>query len=133
MQYIDRELSVLFPQGLNQIMPADNDVRFIYLFAESINIADFKFVTKQSIEGRPAYTPKDLLKLFIYGYLNGIRSSRLLEKQCHINVEVMWLMKQLAPDHNTITISAGTTAGPYAKSFSTLWPLPKTSTSSAVN
>ncbi len=78
-------------------------MRFIDLFAESINIPDFKFVTKQSIEGRPAYHPKDLLKLFIYGYLNGIRSSRALEKQCHINIELMWLMKQLAPDHNTIS------------------------------
>lgn len=106
MQYIqgqDREQSVLFPQCLDQIISDDNDVRFIDLFAESIHIPDFKFVTKQSIEGRPAYNPKDLLKLFIYGYLNGIRSSRALEKQCHINVEVMWLMKQLAPDHNTIS------------------------------
>ena len=106
MQYIqgkDREQSVLFPQCLDQIISADSDVRFIDLFAESIHIPDFKFVTKQSIEGRPAYHPKDLLKLFIYGYLNGIRSSRVLEKQCHINIEVMWLMKQLAPDHNTIS------------------------------
>ena len=94
---------MLFPQCLDQIISADNDVRFIDLFAESIYVPDFKFVTKQSIEGRPAYNPKDLLKLFIYGYLNGIRSSRMLEKQCHINVEVMWLMKQLAPDHNTIS------------------------------
>lgn len=106
MQYIqgkDREQSVLFPQCLNQIVSVDNDVRFIDLFAETINITEFKFVTKQSIEGRPAYHPKDLLKLFIYGYLNGIRSSRVLEKQCHINIEVMWLMKQLTPDHNTIS------------------------------
>jgi transposase len=106
MQYIqgkDREQSVLFPQCLDQIISADSDVRFIDLFAESLHIPDFKFVTKQSIEGRPAYHPKDLLKLFIYGYLNGIRSSRILEKQCHINIEVMWLMKQLSPDHNTIS------------------------------
>lgn len=106
MQYIqgkDREQSVLFPQCLDQIIYTNSDVRFIDLFAESIQPADFKFVTKQSVEGRPAYNPKDLLKLFIYGYLNGIRSSRALEKQCHINIEVMWLMKQLAPDHNTIS------------------------------
>ena len=106
MQYIqgkDRDQSVLFPQCLDQLIAADSDVRFIDLFAESIQIPDFKFVTKQSIEGRPAYNPKDLIKLFIYGYLNSIRSSRALEKQCHINVEVMWLMKQLAPDHNTIS------------------------------
>ncbi|MBS0646125.1 MAG: IS1182 family transposase, partial [Verrucomicrobia bacterium] len=105
MQYIqgkNRTQCLLFPQSLDEIISADNDVRFIDLFAESINIADFMFVTKQSLEGRPAYHPKDLLKLFIYGYLNSIRSSRALEKQCHINIEVRWLMKELAPDHNTI-------------------------------
>ena len=98
MQYIqgkDRDQSVLFPQCLDQLITADSDVRFIDLFAESIQIPDFKFVTKQSIEGRPAYNPKDLIKLFIYEYLNSVRSSRALEKQCH--------MKQLAPDHNTIS------------------------------
>lgn len=106
MQYIqgkNREQSVLFPQSLDQIISADNEVRIIDLFAESINLADFKFVTKNASEGRPAYNPKDLLKLFVYGYLNSIRSSRVLEKECHRNVEVMWLMKQLAPDHNTIS------------------------------
>lgn len=106
MQYIqgkNREQSVLFPQSLDQIISADNEVRIIDLFAESINLADFKFVTKTATEGRPAYNPKDLLKLFVYGYLNSIRSSRVLEKECHRNVEVMWLMKQLAPDHNTIS------------------------------
>lgn len=99
----NREQALLFPQSLDQIISQDNDVRFIDLFAESINIADFKFVVKQSAEGRPAYHPKDLLKLYIYGYLNGIRSSRALEKQCRINTEVMWLLKQLVPDHNTIS------------------------------
>lgn len=106
MQYIqgkNREQSVLFPQSLDEIISADNEVRIIDLFAESINLADFKFVTKNATEGRPAYNPKDLLKLFVYGYLNSIRSSRVLEKECHRNVEVMWLMKQLSPDHNTIS------------------------------
>ncbi len=98
----NREQSVLFPQSLDQIISADNDVRIIDLFVESINITNFKFVVKTSAEGRPAYHPKDLLKLFVYGYLNSIRSSRTLEKECHRNIEVMWLMKQLAPDHNTI-------------------------------
>jgi len=106
MHYIqgqNREQSVLFPQSLDQIISADNEVRIIDLFVESISITDFKFVVKTSIEGRPAYHPKDLLKLFVYGYLNSIRSSRTLEKECHRNIEVMWLMKQLAPDHNTIS------------------------------
>lgn len=105
MNYIqgkNREQSILFPQSLDQIIALDNDVRIIDLFVETINITDFKFVVKTSAEGRPAYHPKDLLKLFVYGYLNSIRSSRTLEKECHRNIELMWLMKQLAPDHNTI-------------------------------
>lgn len=64
MQYIkgkDRNQCILFPQSLEQIIEESNDVRFIDLFAESINGSEFGFVTKQSIEGRPAYDPKDLL------------------------------------------------------------------------
>ena len=59
---------------------------------------DFAFVEN----GRPAYHPADLLKLFINGYLNRMRSSRVLEKECVRNIELMWLMKGLVPDHNTI-------------------------------
>lgn len=106
MQYIqgkNREQSILFPESLDQIIDQDNEVRIIDLFVESINPADFKFVIKTSIEGRPAYNPKDLLKLFVYGYLNQIRSSRALEKESKRNIELMWLMKELAPDHNTIS------------------------------
>ena len=106
MHYIqgqNREQSVLFPQSLDQVVSGDNEVRIIDLFVESISISDFKFTVKTSTEGRPAYHPKDLLKLFVYGYLNSIRSSRTLEKECHRNIEVMWLMKALAPDHNTIS------------------------------
>jgi transposase len=106
MQFIqgkNRTQSILFPQSLDQIIDQDNDVRFIDLFVESININDFKFVIKTSNEGRPPYNPKDLLKLYVYGYLNSIRSSRVLEKECKRNVELMWLMKELAPDHNTIS------------------------------
>ena len=106
MQYIQgktRTQSILFPENLDQIIDQDNEVRIIDLFVESINLSDFKFVIKSSLEGRPAYNPKDLLKLFVYGYLNQIRSSRALEKECKRNIEVMWLMKELAPDHNTIS------------------------------
>ena len=106
MQFIqgqDREQSVLFTDNLDGIVADDNEVRIIDLFVESINITDFKFVIKTTAEGRPAYHPKDLLKLYVYGYLNSIRSSRALEKECKRNIEVMWLMKQLVPDHNTIS------------------------------
>jgi transposase len=105
MHYIqgkNREQIILFPQSLDQIVSSDNEIRIIDLFVESIRIADFKFVIKSSAEGRPAYHPKDLLKLFVYGYLNSIRSSRTLEKETKRNIELMWLMKGLMPDHNTI-------------------------------
>jgi len=105
MQFIqgnNRTQSILFPQSLDQIIETDNEVRIIDLFVESIALADFKFIIKTSNEGRPAYHPKDLLKLFVYGYLNHIRSSRHLEKECRRNIELLWLMRQLAPDHNTI-------------------------------
>ena len=99
----NREQSILFPESLDQIISQDNEVRIIDLFVESINIGDFQFVVKTTIEGRPAYHPKDLLKLFVYGYLNSVRSSRVLEKECKRNIELMWLMRALVPDHNTIS------------------------------
>ena len=106
MQFIEgknRTQSILFPESLDQIVSPDNEVRMIDLFVESINLSDFKFIIKTTKEGRPAYHPKDLLKLFVYGYLNHIRSSRQLEKECKRNIELLWLMKELAPDHNTIS------------------------------
>ena len=106
MQYIkgtDRTQAVLFPQSLDEIIDADNEVRIIDLFVESIDLAQFPFHVKSSSEGRPPYHPKDLLKLYVYGYLNSIRSSRALEKECKRNIEVMWLLHQLVPDHNTIS------------------------------
>ena len=95
--------TILFPQSLDNIIEQDNEVRMIDLFVESINLTDFKFLIKTSKEGRPAYHPKDLLKLYVYGYLNRIRSGRQLEKECKRNIELMWLMKELVPDHNTIS------------------------------
>ena len=71
MQFIQgkqRSQSILFPESLDEIIEKDNEVRIIDLFVESINVADFKFVIKTTKEGRPAYHPKDLLKLFVYGY-----------------------------------------------------------------
>lgn len=106
MQYIkgtDRTQAVLFPQSLDEIIDADNEVRIIDLFVESIDLAQFSFHVKSSSEGRPPYHAKDLLKLYVYGYLNSIRSSRALERECKRNIEVMWLLQQLVPDHNTIS------------------------------
>ena len=106
MQYIkgtDRTQAVLFPQSLDEIIDQSNEVRIIDLFVESIDLTQFSFHLKLSEEGRPPYHPKDLLKLYVYGYLNSIRSSRALEKECKRNIELMWLLHQLVPDHNTIS------------------------------
>jgi len=87
--------------SLEQSVEHDNEVRVIDAFVEGISIAGFDFKIKTTTEGRPAYHPRDLLKLFVYGYLNRIRSSRQLERECGRNIEVMWLLRQLVPDHNT--------------------------------
>lgn len=87
---------------LDQVISQDNEVRLIDLFVDSLRLAEHGFNMQFIDNGRPAYHPSNLLKLFIYGYLNRIRSSRQLEKECRRNIELMWLMKALAPDHNTI-------------------------------
>jgi transposase len=96
----DRDQVTFF--SFDQAVSDDDEVRLIDLFVETIQLSDYGFKMEFIENGRPAYHPADLLKLFIYGYLNRIRSSRQLEKQCKINLEAMWLMKGLAPDHNTI-------------------------------
>jgi len=93
----------LFPVSLDQSIDPENEVRIIDLFVDSLSIKDYGFRTDFIENGRPAYHPADLLKLFIYGYLNKVRFSRDLEKECHRNIEVMWLLKCLKPDHNTIS------------------------------
>jgi transposase len=93
----------LFPVSLDQSIDPDNEVRIIDLFVDSLSIKDFGFRMDFVENGRPAYHPSDLLKLFIYGYMNKVRSTRDLEKECHRNIEVMWLIKCLKPDHNTIS------------------------------
>lgn len=72
-------------------------------FVENIDLSEMEFKIDFQENGRPAYHPGDLLKLFVYGYMNGIRSSRQLEKECRRNIEVIWLLKNLHPDHNTIS------------------------------
>ncbi len=96
----DRDQLEIF--SLNQVISEENEVRLIDLFLQAVDLADFGFKMGFIENGRPAYHPADLLRLFIYGYLNRIRSSRQLEKECRRNLEVMWLMKGMVPDHNTI-------------------------------
>ncbi len=99
----NREQIYLFPVSLGEAVDPENEVRLIDVFVDSLKIDEFGFKVDYVENGRPAYHPTDLLKLYIYGYLNKMRSSRDLEKECHRNIEVMWLLKCLKPDHNTIS------------------------------
>ncbi len=106
MKYIkgqDRNQTSIFPVSMEASIDQNNEARFIDLFVDSLDIATMGFKTEFNENGRPAYHPKDLLKLYIYGYLNRVRSSRVLEKETKRNIEVMWLLKGLSPDHNTIS------------------------------
>ena len=106
MKYIqgqNRSQTYLFPVTLDDAISKDNEVRLIDFFVDSLALESFGFQIDHSENGRPAYHPGDLLKLFIYGYMNKIRSSRHLEKESKRNMEVMWLLGRLQPDHNTIS------------------------------
>lgn len=107
MSYItgyDRTQAVLFTESIDKIITKDNLVRFIDIFVNSLDTSSIGFKdVNQNVNGRPPYHPKDLLKLYLYGYLNKIRASRKLEIECTRNVELMWLLSGLVPDHNTIS------------------------------
>lgn len=106
MGYVEgtnREQVVLFPAVIDDYVTADNPVRFVEAFVNRVDLGALGFSKAEPEErGRPAYDPRDLLKLFIYGYVNEIRSSRKLERETIRNVELMWLMRRLTPDHKTI-------------------------------
>jgi transposase len=93
----------LFPGTLDDLIPADHVCRVIEAFVGKLDVAGLGFVRAEPAEtGRPGYDPRDLLKLYLYGYLQQIRSSRRLEAECQRNVEVMWLLGRLAPDYKSI-------------------------------
>lgn len=98
-----REEVLLFPEALDDYITAENPVRFIDAFISSLDLSELGFTRAEpAATGRPAYDPADLLKLYVYGYLNRVRSSRLLEREATRNVEVMWLIGKLTPDFKTI-------------------------------
>jgi len=99
----DRGQSTLFPECVADWIGEDNPVRVIEVFVEEIDLAELGFGgVDPEVTGRPSYHPAVLLKLYIYGYLNRVQSSRRLEREAGRNVEVMWLTGRLAPDHKTI-------------------------------
>jgi transposase len=99
----DRHQSTLFPECLEDWICEDNPVRVIDVFVDELDLGDLSFNgVDPEVTGRPSYHPSVLLKLYIYGYLNRVQSSRRLEREAGRNVEVMWLTGRLAPDHKTI-------------------------------
>lgn len=98
-----RTQATLFPEALDDFVTDENPVRVIDAFVDSIDLASLGFEkVKTKATGRPCYHPSMMLKLYIYGYLNRIQSSRRLEKETHRNVELMWLLERLTPDFKTI-------------------------------
>jgi transposase len=99
----DRGQSTLFPECLEDWIDEDNPVRVIDVFVDGLDLPDLGFVgVDPEATGRPSYHPSALLKLYIYGYLNRVQSSRRLEREAGRNMEVMWLLGRLIPDHKTI-------------------------------
>jgi transposase len=98
----DRTQASLLPASLEDYVDADNPARVIEAFVEALDLGALGFAVIPASTGRPSYHPAMLLKLYIYGYLNRIQSSRRLERECQRNVELMWLTGRLAPDHKTI-------------------------------
>lgn len=99
----DRGQAALLPAAIEDYVAADAPVRVIDAFVDGLDVTGLGFVRSVPAPmGRPPYDPRDLLKLYLYGYLNQVRSSRRLERECSRNVEVMWLLRRLAPDFKTI-------------------------------
>ena len=106
MRFIEgqsREQRTLFPDVLEDYIGEESVVRFIDAFVDGLEMEELGFAHSEPQEvGRPCYDPRDLLKLYIYGYLNRVRTSRMLERESKRNVELMWLMRKLTPDFKTI-------------------------------
>src|SRR6202140_2840698 len=99
----DRGQWTLLPECLDDFIDESNPVRVIAVFVDALDLAEMSFEgVAPAATGRPSYHPSVLLKLYIYGYLNRVQSSRRLEREAGRNVEVMWLTGRLVPDHKTI-------------------------------
>jgi transposase len=98
-----RTQSALFPVMLDELVPQESIVRVIDAWVDSLDLRQLGFTkARPAATGRPPYHPGDLLKLYLYGYLGVVRSSRRLERECQRNVELMWMLGRLSPDHKTI-------------------------------
>jgi transposase len=100
-----RTQTTLLPKGLDDFVSEDNPVRVVDVFVEGLDLQTLGFERVIATgKGRPCHHPANMLKLYIYGYLNRIQSSRRLEKESHRNVELMWLLMRLMPDFKTIIV-----------------------------
>jgi transposase len=101
---IDRQQAFLLPPRVEEYIDEDNPVRAIDVYVESMDLEElgFKNASGELTPGQPAFSPKALLKLYLYGYLHRVRSSRRLERECRCNLEVMWLIDGLCPSYKTI-------------------------------
>ena len=102
IQGADRNQVILLPDTLDDYVGGDNEVRAIDAFIDSLDISLMGFKADPAKEGRPGYDPRGMLKLYMYGYLNHIRSSRRLQKEASRNVELMWLLRKVVPDFRCI-------------------------------
>lgn len=94
---------MLFPATLDEYICPEHPVRFIDVYIESLDLVKLGFThARLASTGRPPYRPQELLKLYVYGYLHKIRSSRALERETHRNIELLWLLGKLQPDFKTI-------------------------------
>ena len=100
---LERSQTSLFPASLDDYITEDNPVRAVDAFVDGLDLRKLGFTSIDPLEtGRPGYHPATMLKLYIYGYLNRIPSSRRLERECQRNLELIWLTGKLAPDFKTI-------------------------------
>lgn len=99
---LDRSQGTLFPERLDDYVEQENPVRVIDVFIDDLDISGLGFKAEPAATGRPGYHPKMMLKLYVYGYLNRVQSSRRLEVEAQRNIELMWLTGRLAPDFKTI-------------------------------
>jgi transposase len=97
-----RTQATMFPERIDEYVAEENTVRVIGVFVDELDLSGLGFKTVPEATGRPAYHPAIMLKLYIYGYLNRIQSSRRLEREAGRNVEMMWLLGRLAPDFKTM-------------------------------
>ncbi len=98
----NRQQITLLPESLDEYIDAENPVRVVDLFVEQLDLGSLGFSVEPAVTGRPSYHPSTLLKLYVYGYLNRIQSSRRLEREAQRNVELIWLLGRLSPDFKTI-------------------------------